>query len=260
MTMTGTIFDIKRYAIHDGPGIRTTIFFKGCPLDCWWCHNPEGKLTRPQIATSRDNDREEMVGREIGVTEVMEEVLKDTIFYEESDGGVTFSGGEPMMQIKFLNALLEACRKRGLHTIVDTCGQAPYEDFQKINDLVDIYFYDLKLIDDQAHIKYTGVSNELILQNLTQLASDHAGIIIRIPLIPGITDTEANLKSIANFTGNLKTIKEISLLPYNKMGENKFKKFAMPDKIGSLKIQTKDEVGKIADRFRNAGFNVKIGG
>ncbi|MBD3226410.1 MAG: radical SAM protein, partial [Caldithrix sp.] len=177
LLMKGIVFDLKKYAIHDGPGIRTTVFLKGCPLDCWWCHNPESRASQPESQGDFRQRRavdllyteEGLIGKELTVAQVLSEVQKDQVFYEESGGGVTFSGGEPLIQAKFLKALLEAHQKAGLHTAVDTSGYAPYETFAGINANVDLYLYDLKLMDDTLHQKYIGVSNRLILQNLKKL-------------------------------------------------------------------------------------------
>ena len=267
--MEGTIFYIKKYAIHDGPGIRTTIFMKGCPLDCWWCHNPEGrspeieiiKLKIPKIISGISNQKkEESFGKRVTVTEVMKEILKDKIFYEESGGGVTFSGGEPMMQFDFLLSLLKSCKNEGLSTIIDTCGYAQTEKFKRIYKWVDLFLYDIKIIDDNNHKKYTGVSNKLILKNLKQLLNKGEKVQIRIPLIPGITDSNENLESIARFLDTLNNINEIRLLPYNKLGEYKIKKFNRTDRLGKLPTQTDKEIKNKCKPFESHGYKVKIGG
>ena len=177
--MTGVIFDLKKFAVHDGPGIRTTVFFKGCPLKCRWCHNPEGRHPELQAAfrgtrntgeKSTDTTKDAMIGRTVSVQQLMREIKKDEIFYDQSGGGVTFSGGEPMMQIDFLFEILTACRKEGIATAVDTCGFTSYENFTRILPLVDLFLYDIKLIDDRTHKKYAGQSNRVILENLEKLS------------------------------------------------------------------------------------------
>jgi len=259
-TLTGIIFDIKKFAIHDGPGIRTTVFFKGCPLDCWWCHNPEGKKLEPERIAKSDRCRFDLIGRKVSTAMVMVEIEKDRVFYDQSAGGATFSGGEPMMQIDFLKAMLEACKDSGIHTTVDTSGYAPAEDFIKIDDLVDLYLYDLKLMDEEAHIKYIGVSNKLILENLVLLSKSDNKIVPRVPLVPGITDTMENLAAIVEYLSGFKNIKQVSLLPYNKLGEDKFERFKMDNKIGRLQVQTKIDLEEKSSLFKTAGFEVKIGG
>jgi len=267
-TIEGTIFDIKKYAIHDGPGIRTTVFLKGCPLDCWWCHNPERR--NPDIETIKiknskntgiiSTKKEESFGRRVSVNEVMKEIMKDEIFYNESNGGVTFSGGEPMMQFDFLLSLIKSCKNKGLSTVIDTCGYAPTENFKKISEWTDIFLYDIKIIDNNTHKKYTGVTNELILENLKQLINNGEKVQIRIPLIPGITDSNENLESIAQFLDTLKNIDEIRLLPYNKLGEYKIKKFNRTERLGKLPTQTDKEINRKCKPFESHGYKVKIGG
>ena len=267
--MNGKIFDIKKFAIHDGPGIRTTVFFKGCPLDCWWCHNPEGrKLETETVSVKRgvdDSDssnpaKTEVIGRDVSVADVMDEVMKDLIFYDQSRGGVTFSGGEPMMQPEFLLMLLQACKENGLNTAVDTSGYAPWDDFEKIYDLVDLFLYDLKIMDDESHSKYTGVSNVLILENLERLLAVGNKVEPRIPLIPGITDTEENLEAIVEFLTPQKNIRHVVLLPYNRLGEDKFRKFDLIYKAGQLSVQTGDELEDKAEIFRSHGYEVRLRG
>ncbi len=244
------IFDIKKFAIHDGPGIRTTVFFQGCPLDCWWCHNPECKSSDFRIFPS-------LSGEELSVR-VFDEIRKDVIFYDQSGGGVTFSGGEPMTQVDFLRGLLEACKDAGIHTAVDTCGHTEFSGFQRINELVDLYLYDIKMIDDEAHIKYTGVSNKTILDNLSRLAPMARDIDVRIPLIPGITDTLGNLTDIAELAAAIKVVRKIELLPFNVFGRSKYRKLNIPDKMKHLPTQSREDLEAMAAVFRNSGFIVKV--
>jgi pyruvate formate lyase activating enzyme len=301
--LRGTIFDIKKYAIHDGPGIRTTIFFKGCPLRCWWCHNSEGLELAPEIifkenrcikeckdcievctrgALSRVNNeivinREkcnlcgdctqvcssealELIGREVTIEEVMKEVEKEMIFYDESGGGVTFSGGEPLMQPEFLDAILKECKEKNIHTALDTSGYASPEVMDKISDKVDIFLYDLKIMDDEKHKKYTGVSNKLILENLKKLAAQGNQIFIRIPLIPGINDGMDNINKMAKFIHSLEIIKEIDLLPYHKAGKGKYKRLDKIDKMNDTQSPSDERIKKIMKSLAHAGFSVKIGG
>ncbi|MBN2424537.1 MAG: glycyl-radical enzyme activating protein [Calditrichaceae bacterium] len=263
----GTIFDIKKFAVHDGPGIRTTIFFKGCPLDCWWCHNPEGRHTgieKLPIQENRNrssitaNKNAETSGKEITLTEIMRDIEKDLIFYEESQGGVTFSGGEPLMQIDFLTSLLKNCHSNGIHTLVDTCGYASWSCFESILPYTDMFYYDLKLIDDAEHIKYTGVSNKTILSNLEKLVQHDQRITIRIPLIPGITDTDKNLKEIVKLLKKMNNIQSIMLLPYNKLGEDKYRRFGLPLRTGKLLAYDNGNLEAIKKRFDALNLNISI--
>jgi pyruvate formate lyase activating enzyme len=250
--MNGIIFDIKKYAIHDGPGIRTTLFLKGCPMDCWWCHNPEAR----DDITGKLADRT----RTASVAEITREIAKDRIFYDQSGGGVTFSGGEPMAQPDFLLALLEACHGQGIDTAVDTCGYAPTEDFERIYDVTDLFLYDLKIMDDGLHTRYTGVSNAPVLRNLSLLVRKGFKVRLRIPLVPGITDTEGNLEAILDFMGSLPGINRVSLLPYNRFGEDKRSRFKLDDRLGRLPAQSRADIDDAAARFMSRGYDVKIGG
>lgn len=266
----GIVFDLKKYAIHDGPGIRTTVFFKGCPLECWWCHNPEARNPEPEELTEcgsgigrryiGDPGRDGVVGYEITVGELVREIEKDRIFYDQSGGGVTFSGGEPFMQIDFLQGLLEVCGDRGIGTAVDTSGYLPWERFERVLGGVDLFLYDIKLMDEGLHEKYTGVSNRTILENVVRLSGAGAAVLPRIPLVPGITDTKDNIGAVIRFLSDLEGISEVSLLPYNKIAEDKFERFGIKSRIGELSMQTQEELGSIGRRFEEAGFRVSYGG
>jgi pyruvate formate lyase activating enzyme len=262
----GDIFDIKRFAIHDGPGIRTTIFFRGCPLTCWWCHNPEARVDcgsetyrKRSIDLTLPAD-DNVMGPAVRLERLVEEVSRDRIFYEESGGGVTASGGEPMMQIDFLEGLLKACRVEGMGTTVDTSGYAPWKEFERILALVDLFMVDIKLLDDKEHEKYTGVSNRLILENFDRFLDAGARVRARLPLIPGITDTERNISALISFLGRREKVEMISLLPYNRLGEDKFKRLGVEYAPGTLRTQSPDEMRGIARRFEDSGLSVRIGG
>lgn len=280
--MKGVIFDIKRFAVHDGPGIRTTIFFKGCPLRCAWCHNPEG-ISRgpelmlfpsrcaddcracvkaaPKVATSKTGgavaidrsvrdaggmaraadaclyDALRPVGKRVSVGDLVAEIEKDRVFYETSEGGVTFSGGEPLFQPEFLSGLADELRARGLRTVLDTSGFAAWEVLERIARKVDLVLYDLKLMDDAGHREYTGASNRFILENLRRLSTLGRPIRVRIPLLPGVNDGAVNIRRTAEFLKPLKNIDRVSVLPYHKGGRAKaegigrgkeFREFAVP--------------------------------
>ena len=265
---TGVIFDLKRFAIHDGPGIRTTVFFKGCPLRCWWCHNPESHKTLPEKfdgCNIRSNinhslSSQDEVGREVTITELMEEIEKDSVFYEESGGGVTFSGGEPTMQPDFLLSLLMKCKESGLHTAVDTSGYAPTGIFETISSYTDLFLYDLKMMNDELHQKYTGVSNKLIQKNLKWLDDKQKNICIRIPIVPGITDTKENISETIKFISTLKNISEINLLPYHKAGEGKYSRFNKENKLPLIKTPENRYMEKVVEQFKKLPNKIKIGG
>jgi len=302
MKMQGILFDIKRFAIHDGPGIRTTIFFKGCPLNCYWCHNPESQSPDPEIILNQDrciegcrecldacntsaiskidkisvnkercnvcgecaklcpSEAVKMIGKEVTVTGVMKEIEKDLIFYNESGGGVTFSGGEPLVQPEFLKSLLEACQEKGIHTALDTAGYAPFETIRRLICSIDLVIYDIKLMNNKKHKKYTGVSNVPILKNLEKLSKIHENIEIRIPIVPEITDTEENINQIAKFLAVLKNIENIGLLPYHTAGNKKYERLNKENKMREVSPPSERKMEKIKNIFEEYNFEVKIGG
>lgn len=268
MKNKGIIFDIKKFAIHDGPGIRTTIFLKGCPLTCWWCHNPESQSpkaeymlkTKGKGKTPASKGERELVGREITLNEIIREIEKDRIFYEESGGGVTFSGGEPVTQFEFLNTVATKCKDLDIHTALDTSGYCAFKILNWLGKVIDLFLYDLKFIDNEIHTVYTGVSNEMILDNLTRLARLKHKIIIRIPVIPDITDTDKNIEQICEHLTSLREIKEIVLLPYMKMGEDKYRRLKRECKLKNTPVPTEERLNEILKKVKTYGFKVKIGG
>lgn len=262
----GIIFDIKHYAIHDGPGIRTTVFLKGCPLGCWWCHNPESRSTaifkypKKESIDGRVLEIEETVGKEYTVKEVMTEIEKDIVFYEESGGGVTFSGGEPFKQADFLLKLLKSCRKKEIRTCVDTTGFVNSEELKKATPFTDLFLFDLKHFDDKMHIKYTGVSNKQILDNLILLDEMGKAVEIRYPLIPGMNDDEADLLRMLAFLTKLKNKYPVSILPYHKIGSQKYSRFGIEYKMDGIEEPSKEHIENIKNTIEAAGFVTKIGG
>lgn len=246
-------FDIQRNSFVDGPGIRTTVFFKGCNLKCAWCHNPESQSAKPQMMFYKDKctgcgkcksvcpyhleqcelcgkctlycpvDARMVCGKEHTVDEVLKEVLRDKAFYDNSGGGVTFSGGECMLQIDFLAEILRKCKENGIHTAVDTAGHILFENFEKILPYTDLFLYDIKIFDSQKHKQYVGVSNELILENLKKLFERKAKLWIRIPIIPDVNDSIEEIQKIKDFLKTIGTAEKIELLPYHAMGENKYR-------------------------------------
>lgn len=264
--MPGTIFDIKHYAIHDGPGIRQTIFMKGCPLGCWWCHNPESRskeifsYTKEEKIEEQIVEKPETVGRHYTVNELMKEIEKDIVFFEESDGGVTFSGGEPLMQFDFLLEMLKACKQKDIHVCVDTSGFADTEKLKNVAPYTDLFLYDLKHMDNETHIRYTGVSNQRILNNLKMLDEMGKKIQISYPLIPGMNDDESNLLRMLGFLNVLKHKYPLRILPYHKIGSHKYKRFGLEYKMNGIKEPDKEHVETIKKYFEKAGFEVTIGG
>lgn len=266
--MNGIIFSVKRYSIHDGPGIRVTFFLKGCPLACRWCHNPEGISPEPEevIQVNRVGDKEfskkEVAGKHLTISEMMTIIEKERVFIERSGGGVTFSGGEPLMQPDFLMEALRACREKGFHTAVDTSGFASPENLKKIISLTDLFLFDLKHLDPKKHLLYTGVSNELIISNLGVIIESGKEIMIRIPVIPGINDDPSHLDSLIAFINNMKAarIRMINLLPYHKAGLAKYRKFGRENMMGSVEQPTSERMKEIKKLFSETGIKIKIGG
>lgn len=258
--MHGIIFDIKRFAIHDGPGIRTTVFFKGCPMRCPWCHNPESQKKCPERVAN--NGKKEIIGMERSVEEIIDEIEKEVVFYDESQGGVTFSGGEPLAQPQFLQALLKECRKRDIHITLDTTGYVSPKTFKSIIDKVDMFLYDLKIMDDKKHIQCTGVSNRPVLENLKILSKKGKKVIIRFPVIPGITDTEENIKAVGTYVSSLKNISEIDLLPYHRIAEGKYRHFKKENKMKEMNVmpptaKQMDKIQRLFEKYTTPHIEIK---
>ena len=265
--LTGNIFNIKRYAIHDGPNIRTTVFFKGCALACWWCHNPEGKspevLFESNPRQSFESNDEQLVplgGWTTTVPEIMKEILKDKPFFEESGGGVTFSGGDPLFQPDFLLELLKACGKEGLHRAVDTAAHAPQEVIQLVAHETDLWLVDLKHMDNLLHLKHTGVENTTILKNISLLDKMGAELRIRIPLIPGVNDDEKNLSLFAGFIHELNHPPPVDILPYHNTAASKYKKLALD--YHQVETERSDSVKPehVIEFFKTRQITAEIGG
>ena len=257
--MTGIVFDIKRFAIHDGPGIRTSIFFKGCPLSCWWCHNPESQKTDVENLNYKFKGSEN-IGWETTAEELLLEVEKDRPFYEQSNGGVTLTGGEPIMQSGFLKETAGLFKENNLHVCLDTTGFSSSNIFRELTQNIDLFLFDLKHLDDDTHKKFTGVSNKTILKNLEYLVENNKEVHIRFPLIPTINDHPAHLKNIAGYLSNLKHIKHLNLLPYHKIAQGKYEKLNFENKMNGIQEPTTNEVADVKSFFEKQGFSVKIGG
>lgn len=270
-----TIFDIQRGSFVDGPGIRTTVFFKGCNLRCKWCHNPESQSPKKQILFYKDkctgcgkcktvcpynhencdfcgkcalfcpNDAREICGKEYTIDEVLKEILKDKDYYGQ-DGGATFSGGECMLQIDFLEEILKSCKENGVRTAVDTAGNVPWEYFEKILPYTDLFLYDIKCVSEELHKDGTGASNGLILENLKKLSKNKAEIIVRIPVIPEFNGNLDEMKKIADFLNDL-IIRKVEPLPYHAMGEHKWGALGLSCQRYS--VPTNEEMQKIIEEL-----------
>lgn len=253
--MEGLIFDIKRFAIHDGPGIRTTVFFKGCPLSCLWCHNPESQSFEIQSLFARG--REKAVGQFLTPKQVIAEVLKDRVFYESSGGGVTFSGGEPYAQPEFLLECLKLARKNNLHTCVDTSLAVSWSTVQKTLPYVDQFLADVKIVDPEIARKFTGATSLSSLENLRKLSATDSEILVRFALIPGITDTRENLSAVINFLLSLEKLSPVELLAYNKLDVEKNRRLGKPHQLVShLDAKSTTSLADVKKLFENA--NIKI--
>jgi pyruvate formate lyase activating enzyme len=264
--MKGLIFDIKRFAIHDGPGIRTTIFLKGCPLRCWWCHNPESCDVKAEPdkkhikLDGRHFEQNNTIGKQMSVADVMKVIDKEAVFYDESNGGVTLSGGEPLLQNNFALALLEACKQNGYHTAVDTCGHVKTEILADVMKVCDLFLFDIKHLNSEAHRKYTGLGNELILKNLCFLVKAGKHVIIRIPVIPGINDSDSHFRELNDFLLETGGIDEVHLLPYHSIAAGKYNRLGKPNALAHLKDMKKESLLPAKQKFEQNGFKVKIGG
>ncbi len=296
---TGRIFDIKRFAVHDGPGIRTTVFLKGCPLRCAWCHNPEGMSPEPELVHyaqrclgcgacvrtcphaahevvaahehvyHRDRcahcgacvraclaDALALLGREVTVAEVMAEVRKDASFYAHSGGGVTLSGGEPLLQRSFARELLRQCKREGFHTALDTCGHVPWPALRAALPYVDLVLYDLKHVDPDLHRHYTGASNQQILRNLQRLAEHAAAVEIRVPVLPTINDSPEVADAMAALLASLGNITGVRLLAYHRLAGSKYARLGRESTLPEVPSPTHRELARIAERIGRHGLRV----
>lgn len=298
--MKANIFNIQKFSVHDGPGIRTTIFFKGCPLKCTWCHNPESQKRGKEILYDKDkctlcgacvkecknnaisiinnklmtnmdkctfngdctvyciNSARQIAGKGYLVDDLVKEVLKDRVFYKNSKGGVTLSGGEPLLYADFVEELLMKLKEENIHTALDTCGMVEFKLLERVSIYTDLFLYDLKLMDEDKHIQYTGLSNKNIIDNLIKLLKIHPNINLRIPLIEGINDDDSNIGEVLKLIKNT-SIKKINLLPYHSIGLHKYQKLGR-DYNHNMKRPSDEKLDTIKKKFEESGYLVKIGG
>lgn len=301
---TGWIFDVKRFALHDGPGIRTTIFLKGCPLHCLWCHNPESISPRPELLTRSSRcascyacvracprkalspgpgdgpvrlnrskcdlcgmcvqacayEAIAIAGREASVESLVDEVERDRVFFEQSGGGATLSGGEPLSQPVFAVGLLRALRARGLHTALDTSGLAPWPVLDRVASEADLVLYDLKIIDEARHRELTGASNKIILENLVRLSGRSRPVHVRVPLIGGANDDDASVRALIDFLWPLPACRRVDLLAYHKGGQEKYRALGQEGFFRVFAPPSEERMEAVRRAFAEAGFTVTIGG
>lgn len=303
---SAVVFNVQRFSVHDGPGIRTTVFMKGCPLSCPWCHNPESRDGQPELAVKADHclacgscapacpeglagpvergsginrpgitcircgacaeacpsGARELLGKDMDVEGMLAEIFRDQSYHEESGGGVTFSGGEPIAlgNAPFLLECLNECGKRGLHRAVDTCGHVATDTLLAVADQADLILYDLKIMDDARHRLVVGVGNDRILNNLRALVDRGHEVWIRVPLIPGLTDDEENLTAVAEFVAALPKPCPVHLLPYHDVGGDKYGRLDLDYPLAALVPADPALLEKQADLIRAHGLEVHIGG
>ena len=299
--MTGYVFRIERFSTHDGPGIRTTVFLKGCPLRCTWCHSPESQSAEPELLFREDRcircfecvddcqlgalssvdgtlviDRNvcrwcgdcadgcptgarTQSGSVMTESRLMDEIVRDTIFYDQSGGGVTFSGGEPMMQPEFLAAMLDACRMRRIHTAVDTCGAASPGTLDRIADRADLFLFDLKHLDEARHRHVTGTSNAQILDNLETLASRGANVIVRFPLVPDVNDAPEHIERLGQFVASL-GLSRIDVLPYHRAGSGKYPATGRTYGLAGIEPPTTESRERALRILAGCGLTAGLGG
>ncbi|MDY0101722.1 MAG: glycyl-radical enzyme activating protein [Lentimicrobium sp.] len=264
--MEGYVFDIRHYSVHDGPGIRTAVFLKGCPLRCRWCHNPESQKMLPvEIVKEKRIGKKllempETIGKLMPSEQVIEEVLKSRVFFEESGGGVTFTGGEPLMQPDFLMECIRLTKQHNFQIALDTCGYAQPEQFSTIVAEVDLVLFDLKHTDSHIHQEFTGAGLELILKNLQSKAQADKPLVVRIPLIPGFNMSAIVNAEMAKILENLPSLQQIDLLPYHHIASHKYIRLGMENKMKGVKEPARAEVEKAYDFFESKGFKVTVGG
>ncbi|MDT2712006.1 4Fe-4S cluster-binding domain-containing protein [Enterococcus dongliensis] len=255
-----TVFNIQKFSTHDGPGIRTTIFFKGCPIKCEWCHNPESQVFAPEIMLNKYG-KEEWIGKEYSIHELVKKIQADQIFYDQSGGGVTFSGGEVMAQnIDYVVELAQECQRLGITVAIDTCGVAPTENFRRILPYADLFLYDLKFIDSHTHQLYTGANNHLVLENLRFFSDHQAEINLRLILLDEINADEGTAKEIIDWlTDEGIHVSEISLLPYHDFGRDKYDRLQRTC-TQNFTQPSDEQVMSIKETYQAAGYQVTIGG
>ncbi len=258
LNVSGRIFDIQKFSVHDGPGIRTIIFLKGCALRCKWCCNPESQSF--EIQKMLQNGKEKTVGKDITVADVLKIVKQDMPYYRRSGGGMTLSGGEMLCQSDFAYALLRCAKESAINTAVETTGFASYDIIEKMLPYIDTVLMDIKHTDSAKHKEFTGQPNDIILGNAIKIAENASKLVIRVPVIPTFNDTEAEIADIAKFASSLKGVKEINLLPYHRFGKDKYDGLNREYLMGDLPSPTDEHINKLKAVAESYGLKCQIGG
>ncbi len=254
----GRIFNIQRFSIHDGDGIRTIVFLKGCFLRCKWCCNPESQSK--EVETLIEKGKPKIVGRDVTVDEIMPEILSDLPYYRRSGGGVTLSGGEMLFQPEFALDLLQACKANGLNTAVESTAFAPFETIKRLLPYIDTFLMDIKHVDGEKHKRFTGVDNALILENARKIAESGTHLIIRTPVIPGFNDTPEEIRAISKFAATLPGVKEHHLLPYHRLGQDKYAGLGRNYELDGITPPTGDKMKYLLSCAEESGLKCRIGG
>ena len=254
----GRIFNIQRFSIHDGPGVRTIVFLKGCALRCRWCCNPESQSH--EIETMVSDGKTKTVGQDITVREVMQEVIRDMPYYRRSGGGLTISGGECLCQADFSAALLAAAKDMGINTAVESTACMEFEVIEKLLPYLDLYLMDIKHMNSEKHKEFTKRDNKLILENAAKLAVKAKKLIIRVPVVPTFNDTEEEIGDIARFAAGLPNVKEIHLLPYHRLGQDKYEGLGREYSLKNIEPPKREHMERLADIAAKTGLYAQIGG
>jgi len=299
--METMIFDVQKFSVHDGPGIRTLVFFKGCPLTCVWCSNPEGQCSEPEIMSYPERCRRldkcvsacdqgalsqrdgvlrydrglcnicgkcaevcyagawKVVGRVMDTKEIVAEVAKDAAFYRQSGGGVTLGGGEPLLWVDVVKDLGHQCHALGIHVAVETCGHVPWDAFQAVRGVVDLFLYDVKHMDSGLHAQLCGVGNELILENLQRLLREKLDVIVRVPVVPGLNDSPENMEALSEFVASSGGTR-VDLLPYHGYGVDKYKSLGRSHELRDREPPDAESLDRLRGIMTRRGLTVRIGG
>ncbi len=254
----GRIFDIQKFSVHDGPGIRTIVFLKGCAFRCRWCCNPESQ--EYGIQTMNIDGKEKIVGRDVSVSEVMQEIVKDFPYYRRSGGGVTLSGGESLLQPEFAVALLKACKDYGINTAMESTGFAPFDTIKKYLEHLDLYLMDIKHMDRRKHMEFIGKPNDVVLENAALIAQHAKHLIIRVPVIPTFNDSVEEIREIAKFAKSLPNVNELHLLPYHPYGTDKYRWLGREYTLSHITPPSDEYMQKLLDVVKSEGLKSQIGG